>query len=184
MKFCEKLIILRKRRGFTQEEFAKAVGVSRQSVYKWESGRSYPEAEKLMEIRRLYGISVDELLDESETLPLTEEKKSARPSLEVPPAPAPIYEEKPAPREMVYAPVSASPGEESSFWKEEKVSDKFPSPKPEGASTAREKEKPAGTAQEHPVRPRISVSEPSKNQRKKKQNPLLELVGSIFGRKR
>lgn len=69
MRFCEKLILLRKRKGMTQTEFSRAVGVSRQSVYKWESGQSYPEAEKLLELRRLFGISIDILLDETASLP-------------------------------------------------------------------------------------------------------------------
>ena len=39
----------------TQTEFSRAVGVSRQSVYKWESGQSYPEAEKLLELMKSAG---------------------------------------------------------------------------------------------------------------------------------
>ncbi len=82
MKFSEKLILLRKRKGMTQEEFSRAVGVSRQSVYKWESGQSYPEAPKLVLIKQLYGVSIDSLLDESEemfgsaaeTMPLKKER--------------------------------------------------------------------------------------------------------------
>ena len=54
MTFKEKLVILRKIKGITQEEFAIAVGVSRQSVYKWEAGRSYPEVAKLLEIKPYY----------------------------------------------------------------------------------------------------------------------------------
>ena len=50
MTFREKLVILRKIKGITQEEFACAVGVSRQAVYKWESGQSYPEVPKLLEM--------------------------------------------------------------------------------------------------------------------------------------
>lgn len=69
MRFCEKLILLRKRKGMTQQELSRAVGVSRQSVYKWESGQSYPEAPKLLELRRLFEVSIDHLLDESIHLP-------------------------------------------------------------------------------------------------------------------
>ena len=50
MTFKEKLVKLRKLKGITQDEFASAVGVSRQAVYKWESGQSYPEAAKLIEL--------------------------------------------------------------------------------------------------------------------------------------
>lgn len=44
MTFSQKLVVLRKIKHLTQDEFASAVGVSRQAVYKWESGQSYPEA--------------------------------------------------------------------------------------------------------------------------------------------
>lgn len=75
MTFKEKLINLRKIKGITQEEFAKAVGVSRQSVYKWESGQSYPEVTKLLEIKLLFGISIDDLLDDSYEVKLPEKKR-------------------------------------------------------------------------------------------------------------
>ena len=51
MTFSEKLVRLRKIRGLTQDELASAVGVSRQAVYKWECGQSYPEVAKLLEIK-------------------------------------------------------------------------------------------------------------------------------------
>ena len=65
MTFKEKIVKLRKLKGLTQDEFASAVGVSRQAVYKWECGQSYPEVSKLLEIKFLFGISIDDLLDES-----------------------------------------------------------------------------------------------------------------------
>ncbi len=65
MTYSEKIVKLRKANGYSQETFAKAVGVSRQAVYKWESGISYPEAEKLIEIKKLLGIKIDDLLDDS-----------------------------------------------------------------------------------------------------------------------
>jgi DNA-binding XRE family transcriptional regulator len=58
------MVKLRKINGFTQETFAAAVGVSRQSVYKWESGASYPEVEKLFKISRLFHVTVDDMLNE------------------------------------------------------------------------------------------------------------------------
>lgn len=75
MTFKEKLVNLRKIKGITQDEFAKAVGVSRQAVYKWESGQSYPEVTKLLEIKLLFGISIDDLLDETYEVRLPEKKK-------------------------------------------------------------------------------------------------------------
>ena len=78
MLFKEKLVILRKSRHLTQDEFASAVGVSRQAVYKWESGQSYPEVPKLLEMKLLLGISIDDLLDDSFDIPLPEKKKRRR----------------------------------------------------------------------------------------------------------
>ena len=78
MKFSEKIIILRKIKGITQDEFANAVGVSRQAVYKWECGQSYPEALKLIEIKALFGISIDDLFDDNYEIALPEKKKRKR----------------------------------------------------------------------------------------------------------
>ena len=78
MKFSEKIVKLRKMKGLTQDEFASAVGVSRQAVYKWESGQSYPEVAKLLEIKILFNISIDDLLDENYVVELPEKKRKKR----------------------------------------------------------------------------------------------------------
>ena len=78
MKFNEKIVKLRKLKGLTQDELASAVGVSRQAVYKWECGQSYPEVSKLLEIKLLFGISIDDLLDESFEIALPEKTKRKR----------------------------------------------------------------------------------------------------------
>ena len=78
MTFKEKLVKLRKIKGLTQDEFASAVSVSRQAVYKWESGQSYPEVAKLLEIKLLFGISIDDLLDDNYEVALPEKKKKKR----------------------------------------------------------------------------------------------------------
>ena len=75
MTFNEKIVKLRKLKGLTQDEFASAVGVSRQAVYKWESGQSYPEVAKLLEIKLLFNVSIDDLLDESYEIAVPEKKK-------------------------------------------------------------------------------------------------------------
>jgi len=82
MTFSEKLVRLRKIKSLTQDEFASAVGVSRQAVYKWESGQSYPEVQKLLEIKMLFGISIDDLLDDTYDIPLPEKKRKKRISRE------------------------------------------------------------------------------------------------------
>ncbi len=64
MIFSQKVRLLRKKNGFTQEKFAKEIGVSRQSVYKWEDGQAYPEVEKLVKMRRVFSVSIDDLLDD------------------------------------------------------------------------------------------------------------------------
>ena len=73
MEFNEKLQILRKKRGFTQEELAAALYVSRTAVSKWESGRGYPNIESLKSIAELFSVSIDELLSSDEALTLAEE---------------------------------------------------------------------------------------------------------------
>ena len=64
MSFHSKMIKLRKIKGLTQESFASEIGVSRQSVYKWESGQSYPDVEKLLKIARTFGVTVDDMLND------------------------------------------------------------------------------------------------------------------------
>ena len=82
MTFSEKLIILRKKYGLTQDDLAKQLGISRQSVYKWECGQSYPEVPKLLEIKLHFNVSIDDLLDDSYEMPLPEKKKKKRLSKE------------------------------------------------------------------------------------------------------
>lgn len=96
MTFKEKLIVLRKNKGLTQDDFAKAVGVSRQAVYKWENGTSYPEVPKLLEIKALYGISLDDLFDDSFEVAVPEKKKRKRAVASKTPAEAVVDEVKSA----------------------------------------------------------------------------------------
>ena len=62
MELSEKILQLRKALGLSQEQLAEQVGVSRQSISKWETGQSTPELEKVVELSRIFGISTDELL--------------------------------------------------------------------------------------------------------------------------
>ena len=64
MKFNEKIVILRKRKGFSQEDLANELDVSRQSVYKWETGESIPDVNKLKKMVKFFNISFDDLLDD------------------------------------------------------------------------------------------------------------------------
>ncbi len=69
MKIDQKLSVLRRARGLTQEELADALNVSRQAVGKWESGRAVPELNKLVELCDFYGVPVDALVREEECAP-------------------------------------------------------------------------------------------------------------------
>ncbi len=64
MNFSEKLQLLRKSKGFTQEAFASHLNVSRQAVAKWEAGQAYPDIANLIQISNLLHISVDYLVKE------------------------------------------------------------------------------------------------------------------------
>ena len=59
MKFGEKLIRLRRKNGMSQEQLAAKIGITRQSVSKWESGSTLPELAKLIAISELFDVSVD-----------------------------------------------------------------------------------------------------------------------------
>lgn len=62
MSFSENLQYLRKRDKITQEELADRLGVSRQSVSKWETGEAYPETEKLIALCDMFDVSLDALM--------------------------------------------------------------------------------------------------------------------------
>lgn len=70
MEFQEKLMYLRKERGWSQEELGDKVSVTRQTVSKWELGQTTPELAKLIELSELFQISIDELVGrEKESIP-------------------------------------------------------------------------------------------------------------------
>ena len=73
MEFNNKLYELRKQKGFSQEELANRLNVSRQTISKWEVGESTPDLEKLVAISDLFEVSLDELVK-------GEESKIAEPS--------------------------------------------------------------------------------------------------------
>lgn len=62
MKFQDKLQVLRKEKGMSQEKLADKIGISRQAVAKWEVGQSYPEVDKLIMLSDLFRISIDKLV--------------------------------------------------------------------------------------------------------------------------
>lgn len=62
MRFDEKLTILRKQQGMSQEQLADRLGVTRQSVSKWESGLALPELMKIITLSEIFDVSVDYLV--------------------------------------------------------------------------------------------------------------------------
>lgn len=71
MKFGENLQKLRKEKGISQEQLAEQLGVTRQSVSKWESGNSYPEMDKIVAICNLFHCDMDILINKD----ITEERE-------------------------------------------------------------------------------------------------------------
>ena len=67
MKIDEKLQKLRKASGLSQEALADKLNISRQAVSKWESGVSYPETDKLIQMSKIFNCSLDELVNDTET---------------------------------------------------------------------------------------------------------------------
>ena len=78
MKLSENILQFRKALGLSQEQLAEQVGVSRQSISKWETGQSSPELDKLVVLSRVFGISTDELL--GNTHPTTEDSPPITPA--------------------------------------------------------------------------------------------------------
>lgn len=162
MTFKEKIVKLRKLKGLTQDDFASAVGVSRQAVYKWESGQSYPEVAKLLEIKKLFDISIDDLLDESYEVVLPEKKKRKR-------LPKEVKENLEAETLLTEEPaLEATPTAEEAATVEEKVA----------ASEAPAAEE-APAIEEAPVEEAPAEEETSAEDGRKK----VGFFGRIFGRK-
>ena len=65
MILADKIAELRKKNGWSQEELAGQLGVSRQSVSKWESAASIPDLDKILKLSELFGVSTDYLLKDS-----------------------------------------------------------------------------------------------------------------------
>ena len=90
IEIADRLVKLRKKYGYSQEELADKLGLSRQAVSKWERAEASPDTDNLICLAKLYGVSLDELLatdedldtiveeqvkDNEEDAPVKEEKK-------------------------------------------------------------------------------------------------------------
>ena len=76
MKFGDKLIALRKKKGLSQEELAEKLNVSRQSGSKWESNNTYPETDKIVQICNIFECTMDDLINDNITDIESIERKS------------------------------------------------------------------------------------------------------------
>ena len=65
MNFPEKLQKLRKRRGWSQEELASRIAVSRQAVSKWELGTAVPDTDNIVQLSELFGVTTDYLIKDN-----------------------------------------------------------------------------------------------------------------------
>ena len=70
MKLEEKLVSLRKAKGLSQMKLAEMMNVSRQAISRWEVGAAVPSIENLRFLSRLYGVSIDYLVNEESTDPV------------------------------------------------------------------------------------------------------------------
>ncbi|MBR6500928.1 MAG: helix-turn-helix transcriptional regulator [Firmicutes bacterium] len=83
MTFGDKLFLLRKKRGLSQEGLAEKIGVSRQAISRWEQGLAMPDTTNLIEISMLFEVSTDYLLfdeysDDSDIPSVQRERKKGQ----------------------------------------------------------------------------------------------------------
>ena len=82
MTFSDKLIALRRKAGWSQEELAERLNVSRQSVSKWESAQSMPDIDKILQLSSLFSVTTDCLLKDTQAEPeYTEDDTSPLPRI-------------------------------------------------------------------------------------------------------
>lgn len=78
MIFGDKILTLRKKSGMSQEELADKLGVSRQSISKWESSQSIPDLNRILDLGKIFGVSTDYLLkDEMEAVEFSDFDESS-----------------------------------------------------------------------------------------------------------
>lgn len=75
IQIANRLVELRKQHGYSQEELAQELGISRQAISKWERAESSPDTDNLILLAKLYGISLDEMLRTDNEEPKPEEDK-------------------------------------------------------------------------------------------------------------
>ena len=171
MTFREKLLALRRRDKLTQTALVNAVGVTRQAVYLWEKGLSLPDAAALLSLRRLFGVSIDALLDDSLPLPEKREAAYAAPIKAYQPAatPAPKKTAAPEPETDLKPEFEQTPSEEDEKPAPKAKAVAAPAPAPAG--------KPATDAKGAPLKARIAPS-------RTKSGNILDLFGAFLKRRK
>ena len=79
MAFDEKIAQLRKSAGMSQEELAQELNISRQAIYKWETGQSLPDIENLKLLAQIFRVSIDSLLNDGSELAQSSALSAAEP---------------------------------------------------------------------------------------------------------
>ena len=173
MTFSQKLIALRRRDGLTQTGLARAVGVTRQAVYLWEKGLSYPEAEALLALRRLFGVSIDALLVDEIDVDAGAEAgspppRAARKAEQTTARPARIRDTEPVEAERPEVKKEKTPSKKAEIY----------DPAADAAEEPALEPTPKHEPQSAPLRAKV---EPS---RKMKSGSLLDLFGAFWKRKK
>jgi transcriptional regulator with XRE-family HTH domain len=70
IEIANRLVDLRKRNNLSQEALAEKLGISRQAVSKWERAEASPDTDNLILLARIYGVSLDELLNTGDAIPM------------------------------------------------------------------------------------------------------------------
>ena len=66
MELKDKLQLLRKQNGYSQEQLADKIGIARQTISKWENGQAVPELNGLILLSELYGVTIDRMVKEND----------------------------------------------------------------------------------------------------------------------
>lgn len=83
IEIANRLVQLRKQNGFSQEALAEKLGISRQAVSKWERAEASPDTDNIILLARLYGVSLDELLQTEDEIPRPEPEEMAQSEAEL-----------------------------------------------------------------------------------------------------
>ena len=80
MTLGEKIQALRKQSGMSQEQLAERITISRQAISRWELNESIPDADNIVQLSHIFGVSTDYLLKEGDFIDLTGTNYAARPN--------------------------------------------------------------------------------------------------------